>query len=269
MDRSNEFNKIIKKIKRNRKIVIALSIVAVIIVFNLCGPTHLSILDKTIIDYKGVSPIIAVLLFALVLFVEAIAYALVSSPLTTSLEVECDPEKHLFLNSSLENQNKDQIYAVDFIYMGNFEVALNYANKMVESKKTSMILSGLFNKARCEFFMGEYESLKLTVQQYENVFNNMKKPNQKVKETFEKILKIMNLMVAISCENKEEISDVSNITVWNNLKVTQGFVDYLKGVSAYLIDNEKEAVYRFMSVKENCEKTVFAKLAEEYLLKLE
>ena len=166
------------------------------------------------------------------------------------------------------DKNGKEIKAGMKILMGNFEAALNYANKMIASNKPAMMITGLFNKARCEFFLGDFDSLKATVKQYESALNNTKKLNQKAKDAYNKILKTMNLLVAISEENKEAISNFSGIEVWNNSKATQGYINYLKGIAAYMAEDKKEAIYRFMSVKENCEKTVFAEKSQQYLLKM-
>lgn len=266
---TNEYDALIKKIQRKRKIVIVLTIIAVLITIIACSPIYIGFLDKTVIDYKGINPVITVLLVLVIFFCELIAYAFVSTPLTTSMDIECDPEKHLTLNTVLNKQkNKNHIYAVDFIYMGNFEAALNYANKMVSGNKPAMQIIGLFNKARCEFFLGDFDYLKLTVKQYENALYNMKKIDQKTKAVYDKIQKTMNLLIAIADKDKEKICVFRDIEVWNNSKATQGYIHYLKGVAAYITEDKEEAIYRFMSVKENCEKTVLSKMAEQYLLNL-
>ncbi len=66
-------------------------------------------------------------------------------------------------------------------------------------------------------------------------------------------------------EDKEKIGVSRDIKVWNNSKATQGYIHYLKGVAAYIMADNEEAIYRFMSVKENCGKTVFSQMAEQYL----
>lgn len=154
------------------------------------------------------------------------------------------------------------------MYIGNFETALDYANKIVASNKPAMMLTGLFIKARCECFLGDFVSLKVTVKQYESALYNMKKINKKAKYNFEKILKIMNLLIAISNYDKEKIAAYRNVEVWNSSKASQGYINYLKGIAAYITEDKDEAIYRFMSVKENCEKTVLSKMAEQYLLNL-
>lgn len=61
---------------------------------------------------------------------------------------------------------------------------------------------------------------------------------------------------------------IKSIESWQESVSTVGFVNYLKGVAAYDIGDKKEAIYRFMAVKENCEKTVFFGMAEQHLAKL-
>lgn len=266
---SNEYDALINKIQRKRKTVIILTLIAFLIIITVCSPIYIEFLNEVIIDYKGISPVITVLLVLLILFIELIAYALVSSPLTTSMDIECDPQKHFVLNATLNKQkNKDHIYAVDFLYMGNFEEALNYSNKMIVSNKPAVAIIGLFNKARCEFFLGDYDSLKLTVKQYADALNNLKKINQKTKDLYNEIFKTMKLLVAITEKNKEEISNYIGIEAWNNSNATEGFINYLKGIVAFIAEDKEEAVYRFMSVREKCKKTVFSEKSQQYLVKL-
>lgn len=266
---TNEYDALIKKIRRKRAVVIALSIVAAIVLLAVCSPTYLEILEEPVIDYKGVHPVITILLFILLFVVALFAHAAVLTPLTTSMDQECNPQKHIILNDVLNPQkNKDYIYTVDYLYFGEFDHALFYANKMIEDKRPAMRLSGLFNKARCEFFTGDFEALKQTAEQYDSEFKKLDKLSQKAQSQFEKIQKSINLMLALSQNDTEKISALSKVECWNKSKATQGFIDYLKGVSAYNLGEYKEAVYRFMHVKENCEKTFLAPLSEQYLSKI-
>lgn len=266
---TNEYDDLIKKIKHKRDIVSILSIITILVTIAVCSPFHLVILNQTIIDYKGINPIITVLLVLLFFVIGIFANVLVSAPIFTSLDQECDPQKNLVLNATLSMQkNTDSIYAVDLIYMGKFEEALYYADRMIASNRSEEAITGLFNKARCEFFMGDYDSLKQTVKQYEDAVNTLKKVSQKTKDVNNKILKTMHLLVAIAEEDKESILIYSDIEKWNNSKVTEGYINYLKGIVAYISDNKFEAIYRFMYVKENCEKTVLSEKSQEYLSKL-
>ena len=266
---TKQYDALIKKIQHKRRWIIALTVIAVWAVLIFTLPSRLEIMGETVIDYQGQHPVLIILMILLCFFVGAVAFAIVSAPLTTSMDIECNPKKHLILNIALNKQkNNDHICAVDFIYMGNFEEALNYANKMIASNKPTMMITGLFNKARCEFFLGDFDSLKATVKQYESALNNLRKVNQKAKDSYNKILKAMNLMVAIAEEDKEGISNFSSIDIWNNSKATQGYINYLRGVAAYITENKKEAIYRFMSVIDNCENTVFSGKAQQYLSKL-
>lgn len=263
---TNEYDALIKKIRRKKTAVLVTTIVALLVVLIACCPMHLSVLGKVVVDYKGASPVLAVFLILLVIFCELIVYSVVLLPLTTSLTLECDPQKHIALNTALNKQkNLEYILTADYIYLGKYDLALDRANKMVASNKPKVALSGLFNKARCEYFLGDFDSLRLTLDLYESrlaAANNMK---PKVKEMYEKIKKVMQLMVAVSEKDKEKITACRNAPAWNTSKATQGCVDYFNGVAAYLLDEKTEAVYLLMRVKENCGKTVLAQLSEEYL----
>ena len=266
---NNEYIPLIKKIKRKRTVVIVLTIIAELITLLLCAPIEVVVFDKTMVLNKGINPIFTILIVLGIYICEIFACAIVLTPLTSSMSVECDPKKHLILNDALNKQkNKDYIYAVDLMYMGDFKAALGYANKMIGSNKSMMVNIGLFNKARCEFFLGDFDSLKSTVKQYEIALNNSKNISKKTKATYNKILKTMNLLVAISEEDKNGISNFSSIEMWNKSKATEGYINYLKAIAAYMTENKQEAIYRFMFVKENYEKTIFSQFSQQYLSKL-
>ena len=73
-------------------------------------------------------------------------------------------------------------------------------------------------------------------------------------------------MCAISDNDIEKINDLrNNVEIWNTSKATEGFVNYIRGVAAYKVDDKEEAIYRFKLAKENCSKTVLFGLSEKYL----
>ncbi len=263
----SKYNELIRKIQRKRKWVIALTIVSVLLVLLFTTPTQLEIMGEKIIDYKGLHPVCIVLLVLVCFFIELIAYAIVSLPLNTSMDQECDPEKHLVLNTHLNKQkNIDHIYSVDYLYLGKYEESIKYSEKMIQNSNEQMVLIGLFNQARCEFFWGNYESFKQTAGQYALRLSNSQKIKPKVKLAYQKINNILNLMSAISENDVEKINALrSTIEVWNTSKATEGFVNYIRGIAAHKADDKEEAIYRFKLVKENCSKTVLAGLSEEYL----
>ena len=266
----SKYNELIAKIQRKRKWIISLTIVAVLLVLLFATPTQLEIMGETIIHYKGLHPILIVLLVLLCFLIEIIAYAVVSLPLNSSMDQECDPEKQLVLNINLSKQkNIDHIYAVDYLYLGNYAEALKYAEKMTQSSNKQMVLIGLFNQARCEFFLDNYDSFRSTVTEYESKLSSCQELKPKIKIVYQKIRNILNLMCAISDNDAEKIDELrNNIEIWNTSKATEGFVNYIKGIAAYNADDKEEAIYRFKLVKENCSKTVLAGLSEEYLILL-
>ena len=262
-----KYNEIITKIQRKRKRVIALTFIAVLLVLLFTTPTQVEIMGETIIDYKGLHPVYIVLLVLLCFSMELIAYAIVSLPLNTSMDQECDPEKHLVLNMHLnKRKNMDHIYSLDYLYLGKYEESSTYSEKMIQSSNEQIVLAGLFNQARCEFFSENYESFKQTAGQYALRLSNCQKIKPQVKLVYQKINHILNVMSAIAENDMEKIHALgSAIEVWNTSKATEGFVNYIRGMAAHKADDKEEAIYRFKLVKENCSKTVLAGLSEEYL----
>lgn len=260
-----EYSALIKSIRKKRKIVGVLTVIAVIITAVAASPGSITVPGKTV-TFQGMNPVLTVLLILLILFCALIAYAAVSLPLTNSLNTECDPQKHLALNTMLNTtKHPEQILVTDYTYLGDFETALKYADMLTKSGKPVTVLSGLFNKARCEFFLGDFEALKQTVSDYEALSVSVQKLSPKKRVMFDKIGRALRLSAAIADEDKEKISEFRGIENWSVSKATQGYINYLEGVAAYYSGDKNEAVYRLMRVKDECSKTVFASMADEYL----
>ena len=263
----SKYSDLIAKIQRKRRWVVVLCTAVTVLLLLFVTPANLEVAGETILGNEGVHPILLIVLFFLCLLVEGIVYAAVSLPLNTSMVQECDPEKHLVLNMQLNKQkNIDYIYANDYLYLGIYAPAIEYSEKMIKSPKKVMVLVGLFNKARCEFLLDDYCAFRESADKYKATLSNAKKLKPKVKEVYEKIGRIIDFMLAIMENDIERIDELrSNIEVWNESKATEGFVNYIKGVAAYKAEDKEEAIYRFKGVKDNCSKTVFAKLSDEYL----
>lgn len=263
----SKYSDLIAKIQRKRKWVIALTIIAVVLVVLFTTPMKIEVMGDAVVDYKGLHPVLTVLLVLVCFFVEAIVYAVVSLPLNTSMEQECDPEKHIILNMRLNKQkNIDHIYAADYLYLGNYSESLKYSGKMIKSSNEQMVLAGLFNRARCEFLLGDYECFCQTADEFESRLSSPLKLNSKIIITYQKINDVLKLMRAISENDVEKINELrGNIDVGNASRAVEGYLNYIRGVAAYKVEDREEAIYRFKSVRENCFKTVFAKLSDEYL----
>ena len=137
---------------------------------------------------------------------------------------------------------------------------------MTESSNEQIVLGGLFHQARGEFFLGDYDAFRATAEAYESRLSGCQGLSPKVIERLERIRTVLELMRAVSERDTEKITGLQGaLTAWKASVATEGFVNYLKGVCAYMTNNKEEAVYRFMLVKDACAKTVFAQLSEEYL----
>jgi len=251
-------------------LVIALLIVVILAIIAFCSPVQIVVMGTMLVDHPGLHPALTVLLILLCSFIGLVAYAIVLLPLTNSLDVECDPEKHLMLNVMLNKTgNIDHIYAVDYFALGDYRRALEYANKMIKTKREDMILAGLFNKARCEFMLGEGEALRQTAEAYSCALMGARNLKGKTLTAYQGIRDVVELMCALSEENVERIRSLADsVAPWGPSKANECFIDYLKGVAACKTDDIVEVIYRFKTIKEKCPKTVFARLAERELERL-
>ncbi len=267
---SEDYNVLIKKIKRKKRIVKIITVIAFFAVLFLTAPGgEVKVNDKVVAASAFETPVVCILLLIVIFICSTFMTAMVISPLNTSMDIECDPVKHMTLNIALGNKKAiDSIYAVDYFYLGKFNIALEHAVKMTESKNSAYGSIGFFNKARCEFFIGDTNALRNSVAQYKTATADIK--NKKAKAECDKIQTVLDFMTALADKDIDKIKILyNNVDVWNTSQATLGFVNYLKGLAAYYMGENKDCVYYLMCVKNNCEKTVFASLAEEILLKTE
>ena len=258
---------LIKSIKVRRAVVYAITIAVTVSVILLTIPLKLELMGEVIADREGLHPALIALLAVLCVLVGALAYGFVSIPLVASLNQECDPEKQLILNLKI-NKRKDAYLntVAPYFYLGEYNDSLNCAMKMAGSPKDTVRLTGLFNKSRCEFMLGHKEYLKMTAEQYNGLLKESNKISIKQRAIYEKLGDCISLMRAISENDGEEIVLLSkSVTPWNNYAATVGFINYLKGMSACIVGDRDEAVYRFRSVMEACGRTVLASLSERNL----
>ncbi len=156
--------------------------------------------------------------------------------------------------------------ALDYLYLGNYTQALYFADRQIGSHKDTVALSALSIKARCEFLSGAYERFRETAALYHVKLTAAAKLSQKQKEAYASIGEMIDLLRAFADNDREKTALLrEKITAWNQNKPTVGFINYLKGVAAYRLDDYEEATDRFKAVKETCAKTVFSTLADEHL----
>ena len=259
-----KYEALIRKIKTKRRIVLALMIIAAILILIFVTPLYINIGD-VFVDRQGLPFWVVILLAFLAAVFSIIANSFIIYPVVSAMDVECDPEKHLVLNSALNRQKSmDHIFTVDYFYLGDFSASLGCAERMTTSANSEMVKVGLFNLARCHFFMGNLEALCFAADSYEKLLAKSKS----AKPQYLKLWSSISLMVAIAKKDMSAMENLKRIEPWNKSKATEGFVNYLMGVAAYELGETQDAIYRFGAVKEFCSKTILAELSQEYLDKL-
>lgn len=260
-----KYDAVIRKIKRKRRWVLVLSMIAAWVIIIFATPMTLEVLGASMVEYNGVHPAIAVVLLVLCLLISMFAYAAVSVPLFSSMQENCEPEKNLVLNVMLNKQkNVDNIYAMDYFYLGDFQAALHYSERMTENPSAVYAMSGLFYRARCEFMLGEYEALLKSAEEYANKLSGIKRVNPKRMDSLQKMDTVIQLMCAVSKDDTEAIKALFPCArVWLPSKPSECFFNYVMGLAALKTEDLVEAVYRFKLVKEQFPHTSFCRLAEE------
>lgn len=265
-----EYDGLIKKIRTKKVITVVFAIIAILAVSLFCTPSHIEFMGKVYVDNKGLNPFIMVLLIILIYFVECVACVIILAPLNTSLNQECDPQKYLALNFALGKSKQRNVVGVQaYFYMGDFSSALTYAASLTASGKAALVSSGLFNKARCEFFAGDTAALKFTAKQFEEHISRIPKKNEKIRNIYNEWQKHLTFLCAIAENDTDRINEYrGSAKAWINSKITEGYINCVKGIAAYYAGDKEECIYRFKSSKEIGEKTFLAAVADEYLKKL-
>jgi hypothetical protein len=256
MAEKGKYEKQIKSIKRKKVAVIIFTVVAILLTCFGVG----MLTDSPLV-------ILAALPW---LLVEIFAVAIVILPMNTALDNECDPEKYFALNEGAGTRLQKMLaYPTAYFYMGAFGLSATSADAMVASKNESYRLSGLFNKARAYFFMGDREGVRAVARVYGEAMAGAKKLKGARAQAYDKLGMLINLMLALSEDDPEGIRKYRDAAEpWSASKMTACFVNYIKGLASYALGESEDAIYRFMSVKEGCPKTVLAELSAEYLEKI-
>ena len=263
----------ILKIKKKRSRVMGLLIAIEILILIFTSPVYIVIADNVIVNYQGMPFIVTLILMFICFVAGAFAYTAVSMPVYYAMDREADPEKQLVMNMQLNKNAKrteDILYASDYLYLGIYPKAIEYSEMMIANKNVRVHLSGIFNKARSQFFMENYEGFFESVAAYKESFANANKMNEKHKDAYLKIDAVLDFMCAIANNDAEKMTSMKdNVSVWSASKPAEGFVNYIKGLAANKLGDREEAIYRFKLVKESCPKIVFAKYATEQLLDMD
>lgn len=267
MIQNEQYTAIIKKIKTVRLISGILYFVVLVISMYFCLPSVVEIGNEVISENRGAHPFITFLVFIFISFIYLIVTAINYAPITKAMDEEANPYKYLALATPFYKKNIDRIYSVAYFFMGNFLGARFYSEKLSQSKKAKIKLSGLFNKACCEFFLNDVEAFKNTAMQFKIALCK-DKLSKKYRKIFENNIKYLDLMAAFSENNIEQIALCQNLVSIAKSKASRGFTNYLNGIAAYILGDREKAIYYFMAVKTECSKTFFPPLCDEYLERL-
>ena len=258
MIQTGQYRDIIKKIKTKR-LIAAIINSGIIIVW-----AFINII--TMFKYTSGS-LIMIFLPPLAVIMNWIAVQIIFMPIPRSLTEQADPQKYLALSTAFKVKDMDSVCCLAYFYMGNFLGAKYYSEKLSQSKKAKIKLSGLFNKACCEFFLNDIEAFKKTAMQFKYAVAN-EKMRKKHRKLFENNVKYLDLMAAFSENNTEQIALCQNLVSTTKSKVSQGLTNYLRGIAAYILGDREKAIYYFVAVKTECPKTFFPPLCDQYLEKL-
>jgi TRAP-type C4-dicarboxylate transport system permease small subunit len=270
-----KYTDLIKKIKKRRKIAIVITVIAIIAIFIFGAPSTSTYTVNGVtetVTSEGMPAVLLILLMIICFIILFFAVAIITSPLTSSMDQECDPEKQLILYLNVyKHAPPNYILLQDNLYLGNYSEAIKCAEKMISERKRNKNYSmvGMFQKARCAFFLGDGEMLKETVAKYDQEFSSLPRQKEKQRLINEKCQTVLHILCALSEHDLEKIAALRDqLAPWNSNKSVEAFVQYLKGLIAFELEETKEAEFRFHLVAEQYPKLMLARLSNEYLEKL-
>ena len=260
------YKPLIKKLKFRKRLIKIVTVLAFFASAFFLAPDSEIIINDTVIHTSFTQSYTGAVIAAIAIAVGSVfAYSVALLPLQTAMLTECDPEKHMVLNEAVGNKKQlDSVYAIDYLFLGKFEAACEYAARVSANKNVVQSACGWFHKARCEFLMKNYGAFENSFEQYKAVTAKIK--NAKQKAEFDKMQKVLELMLALCGDDTEKIKACNaQAAVWNESKGAHGFTNYIKGLAACRTGDIADCIYYMTFVKKNCEKTVFAALADEVL----
>lgn len=267
--KETKYDKLIEKIARKERILVNATRIASFAVLLSLLPFHVTMPNSDkVVNYDGLHPVMALLLLALCYFIELVLHAkLIYPELTDPLTVECDPEKYLALNVALSRPRYlPRICSEAYTYLGNFSEAIKHAKNMITDKNYRYSLEGYYYKAVCEFFLGDYESLKKTAKEYSDKLSSNEKIKPRAALIYQNKNHVLELICAIADNDANKINELrGGLTFSKKSKADEVFTQYINGLAAARLNDKETAEKSFKWVKENAPKTVFASLAEEQI----
>ncbi|MBE6543559.1 MAG: hypothetical protein E7675_04095 [Ruminococcaceae bacterium] len=258
-----KYSKIIKRIKICRVLLTIFTVVAVFATLILSG--LITINGSTVVK-EGLSLPITLLIIVLLLIVTVFVAAFINMPIINALYFECDPEKSFVLSEKLLSGSQQTLYLTQaLLAMGKFTLAMNHLRILIDkSKKTDPDL--IFQKAGIEFFTGDYDSMKTSIDQFLEYRRNCKNTNKKQSSILDKCSTVLMLFSAIAENDREKIKILGKaVEPWTDYKLTTVYVAYLKGISAHLTGDKLEAIYQLSYIIKNYDKTFMAPLARDII----
>lgn len=252
---------IIGKIKKRWSITCVLTVISVIVTVAACMPFDIYIIGQETVHYAG-HPVVMAVVIAVILLAFLFASARIFMPVNDALYAECDPRRFLILHDALlKSKISDDDNCCVNTYLGKYEEALVYADKMVRSGRKR--LGGLYYKAKCEYFLGNNDGLKQTVEAFDKEFSFVK--NKKARIYLTDMQKTVHLFAALAENDTVKTAECRDIKPWNKFALHIGFWHYMQGAAAACLGEEKETINHLMYVRKNCSETVLAELADGIL----
>ncbi len=258
----------IRVLKKKRRTVYFLTVLAFLALFLFLTPVSIYVMEEPVFVREGAPIPVLIILALLILFLSVFSTAVVSNVLITSLETECDPEKHMALNARFTKPKAMTAnYAVDLLYLGRFEEAITYAAQMALSPDVNQSALGLYHRARAEFFLGRYDSLASTHAAFVARLSGQSRIKPRMQEEYQKMNRVLELLRAIGEKDTERIRALRPTIETKNgdTVASHVFLCYVLGLASLALSDTEEAIYRLKTVTDRGSKTVFAKLAEKQL----
>lgn len=211
--------------------------------------------------------IVSLLIYCVYLLLSAKIY----SPISDSLEKECDPEKYkqLFFSKVNKRASAVSVMSANFninYLTGEFDAAIDYANQMISDGRFNVVMSGLSNKAIAEFFKGDYNSLNKTVASYSNKLAEATHLKRNELQLYINNEIRLLLYLAIAEKDTEQIAELSKkLKITNNNTISRVQISFLKALSFYILNDKDSLKEQVEFVKSFGSKTIYSSQLHKFI----
>ncbi len=260
----NGYAELIRKLSRRRLLYTLLFIALYLLFFFFSSSFYI---DLPFFYYAHVGwPLFpTVLLFLLLLFCNILAFSSTVVPIHNALFIECDPQKFLELSLAFRRERKEpSFYLIGLFLLGDFPQVIVQEKTLSAGKNKGVALDALFYSALAGYLLGDFDAMHTAMQRFDALSVSFKGLKMQ-KACVGGYVSILSLVKALHEEDEEKAKLYTDITPWDKNTLPRVLCDFFCGEAALLVGDKEECFFRMKRLQSDAPKSVFARLANDFL----